>query len=80
MVRLEKICSLARNVGRPEICPQSAACAFWELPDGAGDGRCGIERLGLDHTGPAVARFLLDRRGLHDPRADRPVLSHLPGF
>ena len=80
MLRLEKVCSLARNVGLQETCPESTACAFWESPDGTGDGRCGIERLGLDHLGPAASRFLLERRGLQRSRAELPVLPHLPGF
>jgi hypothetical protein len=75
-----KVCSLARNVDLLDTCPESTTCGFWEWPDGEEGGRCGIERLGLDHLGAAVSRFLLDRRGLQSSRAELPVLPHLPGF
>jgi hypothetical protein len=75
-----RACSLARGVGLEETCPESTACAFWESAPADGDGRCGIERLGLDHLGPAVSAFLLERRELDRSGAEGPVWPHLPGF
>ena len=75
-----RACSLARNVGTKEACPESGKCAFWEPAIDRAGGRCGVERLGLDHLGPAVSRFLLERRRIPVTRAERPELPHLPGF
>jgi hypothetical protein len=75
-----KACSLARNTGLKETCPESSACAFWETAPTDGGGRCGIERLGLDHLGTSVCAFLLTRRGLPASDAELPGWPHLPGF
>ena len=75
-----KACSLARSTGLKETCPESASCAFWETAPASRDGRCGIERLGLDHLGQTVCAFLLKRRGLPAPDAELSAWPHLPGF
>jgi hypothetical protein len=77
-----RTCSLARASRREEFCPESGACVFWEGKPSGANGRCGIERLGLDHLGPAASSFLLERRGLglRANAAAIPVWPHLPGF
>jgi hypothetical protein len=48
--------------GKSEPCPQER-CAFWE-PEGAVlQGRCFIERLGVDVRRPDLAAYLLETRG-----------------
>lgn len=75
-----KACSLARRIGLDGICPESAACAFWETMSTGSEGRCGVERLGLDHLDPAVAAFLLKRRGCDLSGDGLQAWPHLPGF
>jgi hypothetical protein len=77
-----KVCSLALNVGAPQPCPQTSVSTFWEASPAGFSGRCGIERLGLDHLGPAVSGFLIARRELRlqTSRPELPILPHPPGF
>ena len=56
-----KLCALSAVVGNDEVCPR-AWCAFWEKGGAVVDPGCAIERLGIDFSDPAVARYLLDLR------------------
>lgn len=48
-------------LGRNEPC-HAERCAFWEPGSAAVEGRCLIERLGIDVRRPDLAAYLLDVR------------------
>ena len=48
--------------GKSEPCPQER-CAFWEPGGAVLQGRCIIERLGVDVRRPDLAAYLLETRG-----------------
>ena len=74
-----KACSLARRIGLEDICPESAACAFWETTSTGSEGRCGVERLGLDHL-DRVSRISAQARGCDLSGDGLQAWPHLPGF
>jgi len=47
--------------GRAEACPRER-CAFWEPGGAVVEGRCVIERLGIDVGRPDLASYLLETR------------------
>jgi hypothetical protein len=56
-----KLCALSVVVGNDEPCPH-AWCAFWEKGGAVVEPGCAIERLGIDFSDPALARYLLGLR------------------
>jgi hypothetical protein len=47
--------------GTSEACPRDR-CVFWEPGTAVTDGRCLLERLGLEVTRPDLAEYLLETR------------------
>jgi hypothetical protein len=52
-----------------EACPRER-CAFWEPGDAVVEGRCIIERLGVDVRRPDLAAYLLETRERLDRARD----------
>jgi hypothetical protein len=47
--------------GTSEVCPRDR-CVFWESGTAMTDGRCVLERLGVEVTRPDLAGYLLETR------------------
>lgn len=55
--------------GKTELCPREL-CAFWEPGGAVVQGRCIVERLGVDVRRPDLAAYLLETRERLDRARD----------
>jgi hypothetical protein len=55
--------------GKTEVCPRDR-CSFWEPGGAVLEGRCLMERLGVDVRRPDLAAYLLETRRRLDQARD----------